>query len=592
MKQTTDYLQGVPATLLNRRQAVVGLSAAALVACLPGVARAVESQETPTAPAPANETVIVLADDGITVDGDPVATEPGSRVYIAHDVVYYEDRDTYESGNPYGEGEANERHTAEDAAKVTVVHITEPGAYSVEGTLSAGQIWVDLGEDAFDDPTAVVTLVLNGVDITCDVAPAVVFYRVFECDNAWTVETATSEVDTAQAGANVIINDDTVNNVTGGHVARIYKDNDEQKKLWKIDGAFYSFTSMNVAGGPEESGVLTIVADNEGLDSELHLTINGGNISILSQDDGINTNEDGVSVTTINGGTLHILAGLGAEGDGVDSNGWLVINGGTVIAMAHPGADSGLDSDMGNFINGGTVVALGSTMDWAESDSDQVTMNLQFAQQQSAGDAIVVMDENGTIVFAYDPSEDEVAGAKIRNYQGAVVSCPAFEVGATYAVYIGGVVTGTETEGVYDAETITAYEGGTQQAYTGTDVRQGPGGFGGPGGPGGGMGGRGGFGGPGGMGGMGGMGGERPEMPQGERPADMGEPPTDGERPDAMPEPPDGAAGTGEMGEPPAMPEGEAPVAAASVQISDTGEASTDFYMQDKVNAFSGVAGV
>lgn len=128
-----------------------------------------------------------------------------------------------------------------------------------------------------------------------------------------------------------------------------------------------------------------ITAENEGLNSELHLTINGGDIAIRSQDDGINTNEDGVSVTTINGGNLHIIAGLGTEGDGIDSNGYLVINGGTVVASANPPPSAGLDSDMGSFINGGTVVALGSTMDWAESDSNQVTMNLQFSQYQSSG---------------------------------------------------------------------------------------------------------------------------------------------------------------------------------------------------------------
>ena len=289
--------------------------------------------------------------------------------------------------------------------------------------------------------------------------PAVVFYRVFECDNAWSADSATSEVDTVAAGANVIIQDGSTNTVNGGHVARIYKDDADEKKLWKIDGAFYSFMSMNVDGGPEDSGVLNINADNEGLDTELHLTINGGNISIVSHDDGINTNEDGVSVTTINGGTLHILAGVGAEGDGVDSNGWLVINGGTVISMANPRSDAGLDSDMGSFVNGGTVVALGSTMDWAESDSEQVTMNLQFAAQQSAGDAIVVMDGDGKVVFAYDPSEDETAGTQVRSYQGAVLSCPDFEVGATYAVYIGGTLEGAETQGVYDAETMHRLRG-------------------------------------------------------------------------------------------------------------------------------------
>ena len=56
---------------------------------------------------------------------------------------------------------------------------------------------------------------------------------------------------------------------------------------------------------------------------------------ITSGNDGINTNEDGVSVTTVNGGVLTIdVDGATGEGDGIDSNGWLVINGGTVIAAA------------------------------------------------------------------------------------------------------------------------------------------------------------------------------------------------------------------------------------------------------------------
>lgn len=68
------------------------------------------------------------------------------------------------------------------------------------------------------------------------------------------------------------------------------------------------------------------------------MTINGGTINIESQNDGINTNEDNVSVTTINGGELYIDAGLGAEGDGIDSNGWLVINVGAFLPAPTPKA--------------------------------------------------------------------------------------------------------------------------------------------------------------------------------------------------------------------------------------------------------------
>ncbi len=515
-----------------------------------------------------SETVITLSDEGITVDGGG-ETE---TVFTSNDIIYYEDRDTYDSGNPYGEGESWQRHSAGEASAHTVVNITAPGAYRLTGKLSAGQIRVDLGEDAYDDADAVVELILDGADITCTVAPAILFLNTYECDGDWSEDTASADVDTAAAGANLILRGG--NTVTGSHVARIYRNQEEEKKLWKQDGAIYSYMSMNVFG----PGALDLTADNEGLDTELHLTINGGDIAIRSDNDGINTNEDGVSVTTINGGTVHIIAGLGAEGDGIDSNGYLVINGGTVVASANPAADAGLDSDLGSYINGGTVVALGSTMDWAESDSDQVAMNLQFAQYQTGGSAIVVKVSGGTVVFAYDPSEDEVLMDNQRQYMGAVISCPAFQQGATYQVYLDGTLTGEEVGGVYAS--VTAYDGGTQMQYTGTDVGR----FGGS---------------PGGQPGERpeGFDGQPPQLPEGETMPEGGflggEPPEgfDGEMPQ------DGKRPEKLEGQPPERPEGEdlpeMPQGfPGGEQNADAGEPRTDFYMQDKVNAFSGISAV
>ena len=551
------------------------------------------AEETVSEPEEVKAVSIQLSDEGITVDGEAASEEEGAAVYLAHDIVYYEDRDTYDSGNPYGEGDASDRHTAEEAEAHTVVHIAEAGTYRISGTLSAGQIAVDLGKEAKTDPEAVVTLILDNADITCTVAPAVIFYNVYECDEAWVAYdeaeegeevtySASPEVDTAAAGARVILADNSVNTVTGSHVARIYKDTEEQKKLAKYDAAFYSRMSMNIDGEEEGSGVLTIIADNEGLDTEMHLTINGGKVCIESQDDGVNTNEDGVSVTTINGGELHIVAGLGAEGDGIDSNGYLVINGGVVIAIAKPMSDSGLDSDMGSMINGGYVVATGSTMDWPESNSSQVTMNLQFASSQEAEEALIVTDTEGKVVFAYDPEKDETTGSYSRGYQGAVISCPEFQMGETYYLYVGGDLNGEEADGLYDASTVTAFEGAARQQYTGTDVGGfGPGsgmmgGFGGPGmgGPG-----QGGFGGPG-MGGFGGPGSENGEFGRGDRP--FGE---NGEMPE-MPEGMEMPEGSGENGE------AADPAAGFSFQeatISELEEASIEFTIQDTVNAFSGI---
>ena len=249
-----------------------------------------------------------------------------------------------------------------------MVTIREAGTYRVSGELTQGQLAVDLGEDAQDDSSAVVTVILDGVDVTCTVAPAFMVYNVYECGST-DVETASPTVDTAAAGINVVLADGSENTFTGSHVARIYEEGTTDK-LHKYDGAFYSKMSMNIGGESEGTGVLNIDGDNEGLDSELHLTINGGVINIRAQNDSINTNEDGVSVTTINGGTLQINAGLGAEGDGIDSNGHLVINGGNVYSSANErSGDGGLDADGDILLNGGYVVALGTRNDAVSEDS-------------------------------------------------------------------------------------------------------------------------------------------------------------------------------------------------------------------------------
>jgi len=414
-----------------------------------------------------NETSIVLSDSKITANGKKVGSN--GAVFTSNDVIYYENKDFYESGNPYGEGTDDDKHTAEEAAAVTVVNITQAGTYRLSGKLSSGQIRVDLGEDAAKDKDAVVTLVFDGVDINCDVAPAVVFLNVYECDAEWDVDTATKDVDISSAGANVIVADGSTNNIEGAYVAKIFKDKDGEKKLWKQDGAFYSYMSMNINGEKENSGVLNITADNEGLCAELHLAINGGNINIISQNDGINTNEDGVSVTAINGGNIHVMAGLGVEGDGIDSNGWIVINGGTVVSAGHPNTDSGIDNENGFYANGGTVVSIGATVDWAELGSTQTTLNLQFKKPITTDQAFTITNEEGKVVFCYNPAQDDIISTQVRNCRGVVISSPDFVLGETYYLHIGGAVDGKNNGGFYDISSISGFKDAVMQVYYSND---------------------------------------------------------------------------------------------------------------------------
>ena len=318
-----------------------------------------QGQETTQQTFP-DATAIVLSDDGVTVDGEAAPTDETAAVYTAHDIVYYEAGRDF----TYGEGTEADEHTTEEAAAHTVVHITQPGTYAVSGTLSAGQIAVDLGEDAEDDQSAVVTLILNGVNITCTVAPAVIFYSVYECGST-DEDTAAATVDTSAAGANVLIADGTVNNVTGSYVARIYEPDSvvlsedgtevaDSSKLHKYDGAFYSKMSMNVGGGEDGSGVLNITADNEGLDTELHLTINGGAV--------------------------------------------------TAAACAESG-DAGIDATAGITINGGTVMASGNMYDRIDG-GDQTYVVFSFASRQTGGETYTLQDADGGTVGTWTPVND------------------------------------------------------------------------------------------------------------------------------------------------------------------------------------------
>ena len=123
-----------------------------------------------------------------------------------------------------------------------------------------------------------------------------------------------------------------------------------------------------------------------------------------------------------------------------------------------------------------------------------------------------------------------------------------FKVNASYYVYIGGNVDGADTAGVYDVAGIGNYEDGVQQAFTGTDVMRRPmGGFNGD------------FG--------GGFPGERPEGAGGRPDGAKGRPDKAG----GSPERPGGFGGKEGFGGP-------------------RRDAANDiFYMQDKVNFFSGV---
>lgn len=375
---------------------------------------------------------IYMSDEAITVGGEAIANAEGNAVYLSNDIVYYKDGTDF----TYGEGTAADMHTAEEAAEHKVINITEPGDYVLSGTLSKGQIAVDLGEDAEDDPSAVVTLALSDVNITCSVAPAIIFYNVYECGDG-DEDDATADVDTSKAGANIVIGDNSENTINGSYVAEIYESIElsadgtkveDSEKLHKYDAAINSKMSMNIYGAAIGNGILNVNAENEGISTDLHLTVYGGNINIVSGNDGINTNEDNVSVTTIKDGSVNITVdGKTGEGDGIDSNGRLIIEGGTVNAFAcAESQDSGLDSDKGIYLRGGDVVYTGNMLDRFEGDVNSATFRFTETQKGSVN-SYTIKDKNGADILSFTPTND---------FSRLVVSSEKLTAGE-YSLYCG-----------------------------------------------------------------------------------------------------------------------------------------------------------
>ena len=346
-------------------------------------------------------TKIVLSDDNTTVNGVSISNDNTKDVYLANDIVYYEANRDFK----YGDGSEDESHSKIEAAAHQVIHITKAGTYVLSGKLSTGQIAIDLGENASLDKTAVVTLYLDGVDITCTVGPAIIFYNVYECGNN-DIDTATSNVNTSNAGANVVIADNSVNILNGSHVALIYEKSSVMlnedgtrvagfKTLHKYDATLHSQMTINVSGMSKGNGVLNVKADYEGISSELHLTVNGGNIYINSEKDGMNAGEDFVSVITINDGNLNIKVDkYAAEGNGIDSKGWLIINDGIIMAQACSyGEDAGMRAEYDVCINGGTVFATGNANYRIDEDGQNVVV-MQFMETQESGNYLLKNEED------------------------------------------------------------------------------------------------------------------------------------------------------------------------------------------------------
>lgn len=219
----------------------------------------------------------------------------------------------------------------------------------------------------------------------------------------------------ADADVTLVLDNVTIENNLTATIANISKNKltlrlaDNSKNILK-DGGSSEYDACIFSNGPlviEGEGELNVYGsqeEGEGIATDTNdITINGGKINIICNDDGINAGGDG-GVITINSGEIYIKA----SGDGIDSNKDLVINGGNIYTIGSSlGGDSGIDTDGKFIIDGGNLVALGSDMlQLPDEESKQKSACFNFDNMILSGTNISVKNSSDEEVISFEAKEN------------------------------------------------------------------------------------------------------------------------------------------------------------------------------------------
>jgi hypothetical protein len=203
-------------------------------------------------------------------------------------------------------------------------------------------------------------------------------------------------------------------------------------------------------------GTLNITKSYEGIEGP-SITVNGGDISLVSDDDGFNatkgsaTEANDGSILYFNGGSIAVNS---SKGDGLDSNGNITMKAGTVVVHGPQSSpEVGFDVNGTFAVSGGFLIATGpnsgNMIEVPSSSSSQYSVKVTFSSSLSSSTLFHIQDADGNDCATFKP---------VRSVYYIVVSSPDFKNGSTYSIYTGGTYTGTESNGLY---TGGIYSGGT-----------------------------------------------------------------------------------------------------------------------------------
>lgn len=261
-----------------------------------------------------------------------------------------------------------------------------------------------------------------------------------------TADTASTKA--IKAGTNLIINGGTFRLDSKDDSLHSNFDLTIEKGIFVIssgDDAVHA--DRNIILNPES---INVTKCYEGLEGA-YVTINGGDIRIISSDDGINAtgessaagigkemmnmhsseekNADEDIWLTVNGGHIYIET----SGDGFDSNGSAVINGG-FLEIYGPENDGNGSIDVGDggyvlIMNGGSMLAVGSSgmAEHPTKNSPQQSLAFYLEETYSSDSSISVTDSSGNEI---------ISGTSNKKFNWICVSTENITENETYTLVI------------------------------------------------------------------------------------------------------------------------------------------------------------
>ncbi|WP_010147057.1 carbohydrate-binding domain-containing protein [Serinicoccus profundi] len=272
-----------------------------------------------------------------------------------------------------------------------LVTIAEAGTYVLSGTLTDGQVVLDVPEE--ED----VTVVLDGVEVTSSLGSALLI--------------------SAAEDATVVLADGSENSLTDPATyaqTEAVVDEETGEEVDAPDAALYSTADLTIAG----TGALTVESyGGDGITSKDGLVILSGELTVDAVDDGIR----GKDFLSVQGGTLTVTA----DGDGLTSDnteegtGIIAVSGETTEITVAAGDDAVKGENAIDLVGGqltvtqsleglesARILVEGGTTDVTASDdalnaaSDTTTPSVEISGGEltltSEGDGL---DSNGTVTM-------------------------------------------------------------------------------------------------------------------------------------------------------------------------------------------------